>query len=126
VDAQPAPEPSVAEVLPEAYRRVLDRIADLEVAGFRCEADIVRRNAIRAYSRHWTERTVARLGGLAGRAERVLAGRDRPRRPATGPRAAVADWMVLLWRRGRRPAPATGTAGGASSPSDMTPERPSA
>ena len=54
--------PSVAEMLPESYRRVLDRVADLEIAGFRYEADLVRRDAIAAYSGRWNARTSTRLG----------------------------------------------------------------
>jgi hypothetical protein len=126
MDAQVTPAPSVAEVLPEAYRRVLDRIADLEAAGYRREADLVRRDAVRAYSRHWDERTVTRLDRLAARAERVLAGRERPRPPAPGPRAAFADWMGLLPGRLRRTAPASGAAGRTPPSNGMTPERPSA
>lgn len=62
----------VAETLPERYRAVLDRIADLEASGRRHEADDVRRRAIREYSRIWNARTGRRLDALAAQAERLL------------------------------------------------------
>ena len=69
----------LAESLPELYRAVLDRVADLELAGHRLEGTLVRSDAITAYSRGWNGQTARRLGDLADRAERVLAGRDRAR-----------------------------------------------
>jgi len=71
--------PSVAESLPELYRAVLDRVADLETAAHRTEASLVRHDAITAYSRRWNSQTARRLSELAERADRVLSGRDRAR-----------------------------------------------
>jgi hypothetical protein len=73
VDDHAPSQPSVAETLPDTYRLVLDRIADLETAGFRREADLVRSDAITAYSRRWNEGTARRLERLATRADRVRA-----------------------------------------------------
>jgi hypothetical protein len=86
--------PSVAETLPETYRHVLDRVADLETAGHRREADLVRRDAIAAYSRRWNQRAAVRLERLTGRAERVLDGRERARAPYRSRRASVAIWLA--------------------------------
>ena len=86
--------PSVAETLPESYRRVLDRVADLETAGHRREADLVRRDATAAYSKRWNARTAVRLDRLAERAERVLDGRARARAPYASRRPAVAVWLA--------------------------------
>jgi hypothetical protein len=72
-------EPSVAELLPELYRQVLDRVAALEEHGQRAEAGRVRADATRAYSRAWDTSAVGRLRALRIHAERVIAGRERPR-----------------------------------------------
>lgn len=72
-------EPLVAESLPELYRQVLDRVAALEECDMRNEAGLVRNEAIRIYSGAWTEAAGRRLRGLRIHAERVIAGRDRPR-----------------------------------------------
>jgi hypothetical protein len=69
----------VAESLPELYRQVLDRVATLEDQGLRAEAGLVRNDAIRIYSGAWTETATRRLRALRIHAERVIAGRDRPR-----------------------------------------------
>ena len=71
-------EPSVAELLPELYRQVLDHVAALEEHGERAEAGRVRANATQAYSRAWDTATLARLRGLQIHAARVIAGRERP------------------------------------------------
>ena len=119
--------PPVAESLPERYRQVLDRIADLEVAGHRLAADGVRRAAIRAYSGSWNERTALRLEGLATRAERLLAtapSADRSARRPAGIRAVItgpvraARRLIGRGRSGRRP--------DAAVPAALTPERPAA
>jgi hypothetical protein len=73
-------EPSVAEALPELYREVLDRVAALEKHGYRGEATLVRAEATRVYSAAWNEAARRRLRALRIHAERVVAGRDRPRR----------------------------------------------
>ncbi len=91
----------VSETLPETYRRVLDRIADLEAAGYRREADLVRRDAIAAYSRQWDQRTSTRLDRLSERAERVLDGRERARTPRRSGRTTVAIWLALSPARAR-------------------------
>jgi hypothetical protein len=72
-------EPLVAESLPELYRQVLDRVAALEEHDLRVEAALVRNDAIRIYSGAWTESATRRLRSLRIHAERVMAGRDRPR-----------------------------------------------
>jgi hypothetical protein len=72
-------EPPVAELLPELYRQVLDRVAALEEHGQRAEAGRVRADATRAYSRAWDTSTVGKLRALRIHAERVIVGRERPR-----------------------------------------------
>jgi hypothetical protein len=79
-DSPSVDEPSVAEALPELYRQVLDRVAALEQSGFRGEATLVRAEATRIYSGAWNEAAARRLRALRIHAERVVAGRDRPRR----------------------------------------------
>jgi hypothetical protein len=117
----------IAEALPELYRRVLDRIADLELAGYRREADLVRRDAMSAYARRWNDRTTRHLERLEDRAARVLAGRDRPRtgRPArTGWLAAWMPWRVAARRRVLVAVRADGRM--ASGAGSLTPEQPAA
>jgi hypothetical protein len=70
---------SVAHELPEIYRAVLDRIASLERIGHRREAELIRREAVAAYSRAWDEAGRRRLERLRLRAERVVDGHERPR-----------------------------------------------
>ena len=72
-------EPLVAESLPELYRAVLDRVQALEEHDLRHEAALVRNDAIRVYSGAWTDTATRRLRNLRIHAERVIAGRDRPR-----------------------------------------------
>jgi hypothetical protein len=72
---------SPADELPSLYRAVLDRIADLERLGQRAEALHVRREATKVYSRSWDDHARRRLMGLYRRADRVVAGHDRPRTP---------------------------------------------
>jgi len=81
----------IAEWLPERYRNVLDRIADLEAAGRHPDADRIRRAAIREYSRRWNVRTAERLDRLAAEASRIVAS------PVTAPSAGLAG---LFRRRG--------------------------
>ena len=59
---------SPAEELPVLYRAILDRVAELEMAGQRMEAGNVRSAAIRAYSRAWDERARRQLEALLSRA----------------------------------------------------------
>ncbi len=91
----------VSETLPETYRRVLDRVADLDAAGFRREADLVRRDAIRAYSGRWNERTARRVDQLLDHALRVLDGRERPRLAHRSRPASIANWLALAPLRTR-------------------------
>jgi len=72
--APPASEPvsSVAEDLPELYRTILDRIADLERIGSRAEAGRIRVSATRAYSSAWDASAQRVLLGLLVRADRRL------------------------------------------------------
>ena len=81
----------IAEWLPERYRNVLDRIADLEAANRHDDADRIRRSAIREYSRRWNLRTAERLDRLAAEAARIVAS------PVTSPNAGLAG---LFRRRG--------------------------
>lgn len=70
---------SVAHELPELYRAVLERVGSLEIGGHRREGELIRREAVAAYSRAWDERARRRLTQLRVRAERVLQGQERPR-----------------------------------------------
>ena len=76
----PASEPvaSVAEDLPELYRTILDRVADLERLGSRSEAGQIRMAATRTYSNAWDASAQRALLGLLTRADRRL---DKPARP---------------------------------------------
>lgn len=78
--APPAPDSvaSVAEDLPELYRTILDRVADLERVGSRTEAGRIREAATRAYSNAWDASAQRALLALLGRADRRL---DTPTRP---------------------------------------------
>ena len=69
----PEPSASVAEDLPELYREILDRVADLERMGARPEAARIRADATRAYSNAWDESARRVLTGLIARAGRVAA-----------------------------------------------------
>jgi hypothetical protein len=68
-----------AEELPALYRAVLDRVADLERVGQRAEAQLVRAEATKAYSRSWDEGARRKLLALCRRVDRVLSGIERPR-----------------------------------------------
>ena len=70
---------SPAEELPSLYRAVLDRVADLERIGQRGEAQRVRADATRVYSRAWDEAARRKLLALCRRVDRVMAGAERPR-----------------------------------------------
>jgi hypothetical protein len=113
-DAHPAgvDHAPIAEWLPERYRNVLDRIADLEASGRHADGDRIRRAAIRAYSRRWNERTAQRLDDLAGEAIQLAATSITTK----GHRGAG-----LLRRRGRVTAPAASPAHEA-----LSAERPTA
>jgi hypothetical protein len=64
---------SPAEQLPALYRAVLDGVAELERLGERREANRVRTEAVRAYSRSWDAAGRHRLELILRRAERTLA-----------------------------------------------------
>jgi plasmid stabilization system protein ParE len=85
---------SPSEELPALYRAILDRVADLEAAGDRVEAALLRSEATAAYSRAWDERARRRLESLLRHATRPTAEERRRGRPARGvtrpPRTAVA------------------------------------
>jgi hypothetical protein len=64
---------SPAEELPTLYRAVLDGVAELERLGERREANRVRADAVRTYSRSWDAAGRRRLELILRRAERTLA-----------------------------------------------------
>jgi hypothetical protein len=68
-----------ADDLPGLYRDALDRVAALEQIGERVNAGRIRMAATEAYSAAWNESCRVRLVGLIGRADRTIAGHDRPR-----------------------------------------------
>ena len=74
---------SLAEDLPELYRTILARVAELERVGARREGGRLRAEATRAYSNAWDEAARRDLASLLARADRALAveERPRPRRP---------------------------------------------
>ena len=80
-------ESTVAEVLPELYRAILDAVARLEAAGERPRAARLRRDATAAYSRAWDDRARRRLEALLRTADRPV--------PTAKPRRGL----------GRHPAP---------------------
>ena len=97
MESRPAPpgpvpvEPSaaLAEDLPELYRAILDRVAELERIGARRDAGRIRAAATRCYSDAWNESARRELLRLLARAHRGLAVPEHPRgfslrrRPAT-------------------------------------------
>jgi hypothetical protein len=68
-----------ADDLPGLYREILDRVAALEQIGERSQAGRIRMAATEAYSDAWNETGRSRLLGLIDRADRTIAGHDRPR-----------------------------------------------
>ena len=84
---------SPAEDLPALYRAILDRVAELELAGDRSRAARLRADATDAYSRAWGERARRRLETLLRRSDHH-ADTDRQggpvRRPVSPPRRAMA------------------------------------
>jgi hypothetical protein len=73
------PVATLAEDLPEIYRAILDRVADLERVGARREAGRIRAEATRAYSNAWNEAARRHLLRLLARARRGLTPPERPR-----------------------------------------------
>lgn len=76
VTAESATTP--ADDLPGLYRDILDRVAALEQIGEREHAARIRMAATKAYSEAWNESGRGRLIGLISRADRMIAGHDRP------------------------------------------------
>lgn len=68
-----------ADDLPGLYREILDRVAALEQIGERGHAGRIRMAATEAYSEAWNETGRGRLLVLLSRADRTIAGHDRPR-----------------------------------------------
>jgi len=78
--AEPAePVATLAEVLPEIYRQILDRVADLERIGARGDAGRIRAQATRTYSDAWDESGRRQLLRLLANAQRGLIAPERPR-----------------------------------------------
>ena len=73
------PTATLAEDLPELYRAILDRVAELERVGARALAGRIRADATRAYSNAWDESARKLLAGLLLRADRSLASGERSR-----------------------------------------------
>jgi hypothetical protein len=73
------PVSTLAEDLPELYRAILDRVAELERIGARPIAGRIRADATRAYSDAWDESARRLLLGLLARADRSLATGERSR-----------------------------------------------
>lgn len=94
--APPAPEPvaSVAEDLPELYRTILDRVADLERLGFRTEAGRIRMSATGAYSSAWDASAQRVLLGLLARADRHLDAPTHARGWSLRRRSVATRWRV--------------------------------
>jgi hypothetical protein len=80
VESAPAESvPTLAEDLPEIYRAILDRVADLERIGARGDAGRIRQRATRAYSDAWDESARRQLLRLLAHAQRGLVISERPR-----------------------------------------------
>jgi hypothetical protein len=87
MESQPAPiisvaaEPvaTLAEDLPEIYRAILDRVADLERIGARGEAGRIRAQATKTYSDAWDESARRQLLRLLANAQRGLTATERSR-----------------------------------------------
>jgi hypothetical protein len=84
------PSTTVAEDLPDLYREILDRVAELERLGARSDAARIRASATRAYSNAWDEGARRALTGLIARADRVIAAPPRSRGWLLRRRSAVA------------------------------------
>ena len=79
-----------ADDLPGLYRDILDRVATLEQIGERAHAGRIRMAATQVYSDAWDETGRGRLLSLIGRADRMIAGHDRPSRGWTLRRRSIA------------------------------------
>ena len=81
---------SAAEILPGLYRAVLDRVGQLESAGHRDAAAVMRTKAIRIYSRAWDDRARRDLETLLRQHGIEISGRSRSRRRARNQAAHTA------------------------------------
>jgi hypothetical protein len=81
---------TLAEDLPEIYRAILDRVAELERIGARHDAGRIRLSATRVYSEAWNESARRQLLGLLARAQRGLVVQQRPRGWTLRRRSAAA------------------------------------
>ena len=88
---------SPAEELPALYRAILDRVAELEVAGERARAAQLRNDATDAYSRAWDERARRRLELLLRRSDRDTDA-ERPRRRTRRPIPTTQQAMAARER----------------------------
>jgi hypothetical protein len=86
--------PSPSEDLPALYRAILDGIAQLERAGARREAGLLRTEATLIYSTAWDDAGLRRLGQMRRRIERIIAGEERPRTASSRTRALAARARV--------------------------------
>lgn len=73
-----------AEEFPSLYRSILDGVLELERAGLRREAALVRARATAVYSNSWDESGRRQLLAFLRRIERVMQGRERPRQARSG------------------------------------------
>jgi hypothetical protein len=67
------PGVQLAYELPAVYRRVLDRLAELERAGRRDHAVRIRRKALRLYATSWDPGTLRRMRELLDETGRAVA-----------------------------------------------------
>lgn len=88
-------ELSVAEIMPVLYRGVLDSVAELQARNGRREADRIRAEATRVYSRAWDVDAARRLRALCERASRL----------AMAPTSRRSRYAQVLELLGRRPEP---------------------
>lgn len=89
-ESAPEQVASLAEDLPELYRAILDRVAELERLGARREAGRIRADATRAYSTAWDEGARRHLLTFLARADRGLVVPSRTRGWSLRRRTAVA------------------------------------
>ena len=81
---------SAAEELPELYRALLDRIAQIDAAGHRSVGYRIRREATRIYSRAWDEKARRSLEGLLRQSADKGTARHQPLRGSNRRSAPVA------------------------------------
>jgi len=81
---------SAAEILPGLYRAVLDRVAQLELAGHRDAAGLMRSKGTRIYSRSWDDRARRELVTLLRQHGVDASGQPRSARRARNRAARTA------------------------------------